>query len=112
MTRLRRVALFARMGPRRFRTTDFAWLENLGAMIDGDAHIQASCTACGQYVRFARADLEALAAKVGRDFSLRNRRCRCRLTPGCRGWNRFFYLAGVYRPLWDEEIAVRWMLGD
>lgn len=79
------------------------WLENLGAMIDGDANIQTTCTKCRRTKRFTKDDLIALAEKVGRDYSLINRRCRCRLKPGCDGWNRFHYLLGVYRPLWDED---------
>lgn len=86
--------------PRRINK---AWLQSLGAMIDADAKIQVQCKKCRRLKRFSRDDLIALAEKVGRDYSLINRRCRCRLTPGCDGWNRFSYLLGVYRPLWDED---------
>lgn len=86
---------------------DKSWLQSLGAMIDGDAQIQAICNRCGRLKRFTREDLERLAAKVGRDYSLINRRTRCRLKQGCEGWVRFYYLMGVYRPLWDEDHAWR-----
>lgn len=87
-----------------------AWVQTLGAMIDDDAHVQVHCGQCLVYRRFTRADLEALAAKVGRGYSLVNRRCRCRLTKGCQGWNSFDYLLGIYRPLADRETLDRWIL--
>lgn len=86
----------------------WSYIANLGAMIDQGAEIQVRCQTCKVYRRFTRADLEALAEKVGRDYSLVNRRCRCRLTPGCTGWNVFDYLRGVYRPLRDRETGLRW----
>lgn len=88
----------------------FSWLANLGAMIDERSAIQVSCTKCGIYHRFTTEELAALADKVGRNFSLWNRRCRCRLTPNCLGWNRFNYLLGVYRPLWDQAGTHHWQL--
>lgn len=57
-------------------------------------------------------DIEALAAKVGLDFTLDNRRCRCRLTPGCDGWNTFFHLSGVYRPIFSARQADIWFRKD
>lgn len=87
----------------------FTWLQSLGAMIDNDAKVQVRCDMCGAYYRFSRDDLIALAAKVGRDYRLINRRCRCRLTPGCAGWNKFEYLLGVYRPLADTDMLDRWI---
>lgn len=32
-------------------------------------------------------NIEMLIAKVGPDYSLHNRRCRCKLLPGCPGSN-------------------------
>lgn len=93
--------------PKR-RTIHFSWLQTLGAMIDGDAKVQVWCDACKASRRFTREDLVALAERKGRDYSLINRRCRCRLTPGCKGWNKFDYLLGVYRPLADTDTHDRW----
>lgn len=80
-------------------------------MIEAGAHIQVRCTECKMHRRFTREDLEILAAKVGMDYSLYNRRTPCKLTPGCRGWNQFDYLLGVYRPLRDVETGDRWAVG-
>jgi hypothetical protein len=91
------------MGGRAAATVDQTWLQSLGAMIDGGARIQAVCTVCRRFKRFTKDELMALAERVGRDYRLINRRCRCRLKPGCDGWNRFYYLSGVYRPLWEED---------
>ncbi len=83
-----------------------AWTENLGAMIDRDASIRVSCSRCGEW---RNVDVAALAERVGRDYSLIDRRCLCRLTAGCKGWNRFHFLAAVYRPLWTEERSMQWL---
>lgn len=98
------------MGDNRASIVPFAWLADLGAMIDARARIQVECDKCGRYKRLSQDELIALAAKVGRSYSLHNRRCRCHLTKGCEGWNRFFYLHGVYRPLWDEKTWMRWFM--
>lgn len=90
----------------RLRTIDWAWLQSLGAMIEGGAEIRIICQKCGRIRDLSRDDLERLAEKVGRDYRLINRRTRCRLKPGCDGWNRPYYLLGVYRPMWDEAHAV------
>lgn len=91
-----------------------AWVQTLGAMLDqgeGRVLVRASCTYC----KGSRdIDIAALAAKVGRDYSLVNRRCRCRILPGCPGWNRFYYAMGRNtwtRHLFDEATATRWALG-
>ena len=84
------------------------WLKNLGAMIEADAVISVSCTKCGKSRKLAHADLIALADKVGHEYTLINRRCRCRLSISCTGWNRFHYLNGVFYPLWDEKGLARW----
>lgn len=81
-----------------------SWAKTLGAMIDGETQVRVRCSGCAEVKLFTMADLEALAAKVGRDYSLVDRRCRCRLTPGCRGWNRLYYLHGVFRPLVDRWV--------
>jgi len=70
--------------------------------------VTTSCQTCRAYREI---DLVELATRVGPQYSLVNRRCRCRLTKGCQGWNRFFVLLGVVRPLWDDATAMRWMVG-
>jgi len=86
-----------------------AWVQTLDAAIAEGAEIRMICTACKQY---RDVDLVALRAKVGGSYSLINRRCRCRITPGCEGWNQPWYREGVYRHLWDEETNERWMWID
>jgi hypothetical protein len=56
-------------------------------------------------------DLEALAAKVGSDYSLWNRRCRCRMMRHCKGWNRFRSMPGAVK-LYDAETQARWDAED
>lgn len=78
----------------------------LGYMIEHGRHIRVMCTGCREWRDL---DLVALAEKVGPEYSLYNRRCRCRLTPGCEGWNKFHIRKGAYRPFWDHETSLRWM---
>lgn len=87
------------------------WVQSLGAMTDGDARVAVGCPTCKGWRVLDREALIALAEKVGREYSLINRRCRCRLTPGCGGWNKFHYCNGVFRPLFDEATATSWFLG-
>lgn len=82
-----------------------AWANSLDAMIEANAHIRAWCAVCKE---FRDLDLVALRLRVGPGYSLLNRRCRCRMTPGCPGVNRFMYLAGVMRHLADEATLRRW----
>lgn len=56
-----------------------------------------------EWEQACRQKWRALAEKVGPEFSLIDRRCRCRLTPGCDGWNRFDFKAGVFRPMSTPE---------
>lgn len=74
--------------------------------------IQTWCDKCRAFHRFTEGEIVALAERVGYDFSLVNRRCRCRLTPGCDGWNRFDYLAGVYRPMTEPDEWIRQRMRD
>lgn len=80
-------------------------VRTLDASIRACVEISASCTACKKWQEL---DLLALREKVGRGYSLINRRTRCRITPGCEGWNLFHYKSGPYRPLWDARTAERW----
>lgn len=82
------------------------WTRNLDALIEEGVPIRVWCTGC----KVSRdVDLVALREKVGGSYSLQNRRCRCRLTPGCPGWNQFDYLLGVFRPLRDLAV-VEWRI--
>lgn len=84
-----------------------AWTETLGAMADSGASIRVLCTkGCG----FRDLDIPALVDKLGRDYSLIDRRCLCRITAGCKGWNRFYNRQATFRPLWTPERSTRWML--
>lgn len=43
------------------------------------------------------------------DYTLYNRRTRCRLTPGCPGWNYFLFDHVTYKmAMFDPEQAARW----
>jgi len=46
----------------------------------------------------------------GRDYSLIDRRSRHR--GRCNGWWRFHYKAAFFRPLWHQEMILRWMVRD
>lgn len=85
-------------------------VQTVGAMVREKAEVAAVCDLCRGRQQI---DLPALLAKVGPEYSLINRRCRCRITPGCKGWNTFRYLWGVYRGLYDDRAQERWLLsGD
>jgi hypothetical protein len=83
----------------------------LDMMLEGERprRVRASCTKCQNY---RDVDLLALRALVGGDYSLVNRRCRCRLKKRCNGWNRFYVLHGTFVPLWDDRTAMRWSALD
>lgn len=78
-------------------------------MIATDRKVRVICEACHV---FRDIDLLPLRARVGGEYSLVNRRCRCRLTDGCKGWNRFFVLHGAYVGLWDAKAGYRWMFTE
>lgn len=75
-------------------------------MIENGFTAEARCSVCRAWRQI---DLAALAGKVGLDYSLWNRRCRCRLTDGCRGWIRFFIGPGWPAPSFDERTELRWI---
>lgn len=81
-----------------------AWTATLDTAIAAGGQIRLWCSSCRQN---RDVDLVALRDRVGGSYSLRNRRCRCRLTPGCPGWNEFDYLNGVFRPLREIEVVER-----
>ncbi|MCT2398547.1 hypothetical protein [Novosphingobium mangrovi (ex Huang et al. 2023)] len=85
------------------RSTNLDAVATLELIIRREREIQVWCDTCRVYREFTHADLVALAERVGPQFSLIDRRCRCRLTPGCNGWNRFNFKAGVFRPMSTPE---------
>src|SRR3546814_11428576 len=80
----------------------------LGDMLRTGVRANVACTVC----KCERAiNLQNLIDKVGPDYSLYNRRCRCRLLPGCEGWNYFLHdRSGVFLPLRSAERHPRWLL--
>ncbi len=74
------------------------WATTIGRMIDYGARVTVRCDRCGG---FATIDLVALIEKVGREYSLVDRRCRCRLCPGCVGWNTFRYATSEHAASWN-----------
>lgn len=82
------------------------WVRTLDAMIEADALIRVHCEQCNAWQDI---DLVALREKVGGAYSLLNHRCRCRLTEGCGGWNRFLYRGGVMRDLAEPDVRDRWL---
>lgn len=86
-----------------------SWVQSVDAMIGEALEIRAFCDRkCMPYPGYAVVNLERIRDAKGGDYSLINRRTRCK-TPSCGGWIKFHYLHGVYRPLFDEETALRWM---
>jgi len=81
----------------------------LANMIEHGFTSHARCPKCD---RSCEVDLRALMAKAGPDYSLWNRRCRCRFTPGCPGWIRFKVGPGWYVPDYDEPTEERWMADE
>ena len=78
----------------------------IGDLMRTGVEVMVECTfcPCGHVL-----DLAPLLAAKGPDYSLFNRRCRCRLSDGCPGWNRFLHRrSSVFLPMWDDETALRW----
>jgi hypothetical protein len=44
----------------------------------------------------------------GPDYSLWNRRSRCKLTKGCKGWNKFAVGPGYPAKDYDDRTEMRW----
>lgn len=84
-----------------------SWVKTVGAMLEEGIEVRAWCDRnCTDWFVV---DLEKLRRLKGPDYSLVNRRSRCK-TPGCTGWVKMHYPHGVYRPLCDDETATRWLL--
>lgn len=84
------------------------WAPTIADMLRIGVKAFACCQKCGcQKV----IDLAALIEKVGPDYCLKNRRCRCRLKPGCDGWNYFAHnrSGGIIVPFRDAATADRWI---
>lgn len=81
------------------------WVKTLDSLIEAGVRVTVSCTQCSKH---DIVDLKLLRERVGGDYSLWNRRCRCRLSLDCKGWNRFRYVSGMAWPMWDDEGAKRW----
>lgn len=76
-----------------------SWTANLGALIGEGIEVRAHCDRCEKW---KDVDLHDLAASMGPDYDLWNRRTRCRFTPGCEGWNKFLHSGrGPLQPMWD-----------
>ncbi len=65
-----------------------SWTKNLGTLIAEGHIVRAWCDTCKGY---RDVDLVKLAEIKGLDYDLWGRRTRCRLTPGCNGWNSFMH---------------------
>lgn len=76
------------MGKGKFGKMRPSWTTNLGTLIEAGHIVRAWCDKCGQT---RDPDLVALAEIKGFDYSLWGKKTRCRMTPGCDGWNRFWY---------------------
>jgi hypothetical protein len=81
----------------------------LGQMLDQGHTAMAECATCRGHHDI---DLAQLIEKVGRDYSLWNRRSRCRLTEGCPGWVVFRCGPGWPHLMADEATEWRWFLSS
>jgi hypothetical protein len=77
----------------------------LAEMIQGGFQSFVRCSLCKGHRQI---DLHALLAKVGPDYSLWNRRSRCKLTKGCKGWNKFAVGPGYPAKDYDDRTEMRW----
>lgn len=89
------------MGKRRsFMPT---WVRTVHDMRKGNVLVRWSCRVCDN---FGDVDLERIETVKGADFSLVNKRPRCK-QPGCSGHVLFLYSPGKSTPmrplLWDDD---------
>jgi len=75
-------------------------------MIDHGHTAMAECETCRGHQDI---DLPALAERVGRDYSLWNRRSPCRLTPGCKGWMVYRCGPGWPHLMADDDREMAWV---
>lgn len=75
-------------------------METLYSLIEVAVRVTVSCTLCSKY---DFVDLKLLRERTSGDFSLWNRRYRCKLSLDCKGWNRFRYVSVMAWPMWDER---------
>jgi hypothetical protein len=83
-------------------------LQTAGLIRDNRIKVWARCDLC---LMRQEVDIAALCQQVPWEFSLINRRCRCRLTADCQGWNVFEYRDGPRAPLlplYDLKTQARW----
>jgi hypothetical protein len=72
---------------------------SLATLIDSNTRVRAMCDTCSGY---RDVDLVALSLVKGEGYSLWGRRTRCRITPGCLGFNRFYFDGrGRFSPMRD-----------
>lgn len=77
---------------------------SLGAMHSAGLSVRVWCSTCRTS---APLNLDALIDRVGADYSLVDRRCRCRLSARCKGWNVFEVARSPYQSwLWDRLWSV------
>lgn len=87
-----------------------AWVCTVGAMRAEGVRVRWSCQSCRQW---GDVDLARVEEAKGDDFSLINRRPRCR-QPGCAGRVLLLYSPGggtPFRPLAWGDSACRFRLG-
>lgn len=95
-----------------------AWTKTLATMLDcvrerpDTEWVRCWCDTCKRVRTLDAATLAALVQKVGPDYSLINRRSRCKLSPGCVGWVSFKFYHGVFRRLNDDRTEERWQEED
>lgn len=83
----------------------------LGDMLRTGVGAKAECNRCGCEKAI---NIPLLIEKVGPDYSLHNRRCPCKLLPGCEGWNYFLHnrSGGVWLPFRDAATSDRWIFDN
>jgi hypothetical protein len=93
-----------------------SWTKTISSMIEAHGpgcNVEVRCSLCAGFKKLAKEDLERIGAAKGMDYSLWNKRTRCRLTPGCRGWNTFRFEHGPWAyGLFDDKQIGRWMDAD
>jgi hypothetical protein len=95
------------MGVRNIR--NIGWAPNIGKMLDDGVRVYACCSRCGCQ---KAVNLVNLIEIKGREYSLFNRRVkRCKMLPGCEGYNYFATdrWGGIIVPFRDEATGHRWL---